>query len=47
MPPRRGRTAATLAAQHALHNQTALLIKGALLYRKNTVVANVPYLLEP
>jgi amino acid transporter len=32
--------------QHALHNQTALLIKGALLFRKNTVVADVPYLLK-
>jgi amino acid transporter len=32
--------------QHFLHNQTALLIKGALLYRKNTVVADVPYLLK-
>ena len=32
--------------QHILHNQTALLVKGALLFRKNTVVANVPYLLK-
>lgn len=32
--------------QHILHNQTALLIKGALLFRKNTVVADVPYLLR-
>ncbi|HET9491903.1 MAG TPA: APC family permease [Methylomirabilota bacterium] len=32
--------------QHFLHNQSALLIKGALLYRKNTVVADVPYLLR-
>jgi amino acid transporter len=32
--------------QHVLHNQTALLIKGALLYRRNTVVADVPYLLR-
>jgi len=32
--------------QHILHNQTALLIKGALLFRKNTVVADVPYLLK-
>ncbi|MBI2494507.1 MAG: APC family permease [Candidatus Rokubacteria bacterium] len=32
--------------QHVLHNQTALLIKGALLFRKNTVVADVPYLLK-
>ena len=32
--------------QHALHNQTALLVKGALLFRKNIVVADVPYLLK-
>ncbi len=32
--------------QHALHNQTALLVKGALLFRRNTVVADVPYLLR-
>jgi amino acid transporter len=32
--------------QHALHNQTALLIKGALLFRRNVVVADVPYLLK-
>ena len=32
--------------QHLLHNQTALLVKGALLFRKNTVVADVPYLLK-
>lgn len=32
---------------HALlHNQTALLIKGALLFRKNRVVTSVPYRLE-
>jgi amino acid transporter len=29
--------------QHLLHNQTALLIKGALLFRKNVVVCDVPY----
>lgn len=29
-----------------LHNQTALLLKGALLFRKNCVVADVPYRLE-
>jgi hypothetical protein len=29
--------------QHLLHNQTALLIKGALLFRKNIVVTDVPY----
>ncbi len=32
--------------QHLLHNQTALLIKGALLFRKDVVVADVPYHLE-
>jgi amino acid transporter len=32
--------------QHILHNQTALLIKGALLFRRNIVVADVPYLLR-
>jgi amino acid transporter len=32
--------------QHFLHNQTALLIKGALLFRKNTVVADGPYILK-
>ena len=32
--------------QHVLHNQTALLVKGALLFRKNTVVADVPYLIK-
>src|SRR5262249_9299334 len=30
--------------QHVLHNQTALLVKGALLFRKNIVVADVPSL---
>jgi hypothetical protein len=29
--------------QHLLHNQRALLIKGALLFRPNTVVTSVPY----
>jgi hypothetical protein len=29
--------------QHLLHNQTALLVKGALLFRKNIVVTDVPY----
>jgi hypothetical protein len=29
--------------QQLLHNQTALLIKGALLFRRNVVVADVPY----
>jgi amino acid transporter len=32
--------------QHLLHNQTALLIKAALLFRKGVVVASVPYHLE-
>ena len=31
---------------HLLHNQTALLIKAALLFRKGTVVISVPYHLE-
>jgi hypothetical protein len=29
--------------QHLLHNQTALLIKGALLFRKGIVVVDVPF----
>jgi hypothetical protein len=29
--------------QHLLHNQTALLVKGALLFRKNVIVTDVPY----
>jgi len=29
--------------QHLLHNQTSLLIKGALLFRKNVVVTSVPF----
>jgi amino acid transporter len=29
--------------QHLLHNQTALLVKGALLFRRNVIVTNVPY----
>ena len=32
--------------QHLLYNQTALLIKGALLFWKGVVVADVPYHLE-
>lgn len=32
--------------QYLLHNQTALLIKGALLFRKNVVVTDVPYHLK-
>ena len=33
--------------QHLLHNQTALLIKGTLLFRKRVVVVDVPFHLEP
>jgi amino acid transporter len=29
--------------QNLLHNQTALLVKGALLFRKNVIVTDVPY----
>ncbi len=29
--------------QHLMHNQTALLIKGALLFRKDVIVTDVPY----
>jgi hypothetical protein len=29
--------------QHLLHNQHALLIKGALLFKPNVVVTSVPY----
>jgi hypothetical protein len=32
--------------QQLLHNQTALLIKGAMLFRKNIVVTDVPYHLK-
>src|SRR6266700_341330 len=32
--------------QHVLHNQTALLVKSALLFHKNIVVSDVPYLLK-
>lgn len=31
---------------HLLHNQTSLLIKGALLFRRNKAVVSVPYRLE-
>jgi amino acid transporter len=31
---------------HLLHNQTALLVKGAMLFRKNVIVADVPYHLK-
>jgi amino acid transporter len=33
--------------QHLLHNQHALLIKGALLFRRNIVVTSVPFHLGP
>lgn len=32
--------------QHLLHNQSSLLLKGALLFKKGVVVTNVPYHLE-
>jgi amino acid transporter len=32
--------------QHLLHNQTALLIKGSLLFRRNVIVTDVPYHLK-
>jgi len=32
--------------EHLLHNQSALFLKGRLLYRKGTVVTSVPYHLE-
>ena len=32
--------------EHVLHNQTALRLKAALLFRPGTVVTNVPYHLE-
>ena len=32
--------------QHLLHNQTALLIKGSLLFRQGVIVTNVPYHLK-
>ena len=31
---------------HLLHNQTALLVKGAMLFRRNVIVADVPYHLK-
>ena len=33
--------------QGLLHNQSALLLKGRLLFRRNTVVISVPYHIEP
>lgn len=32
--------------EHLLHNQSALLLKGRLLFRENTVVTSVPYQVE-
>jgi len=32
--------------EHLLHNQSALLLKGRLLFRKNTVVTSIPYQIE-
>jgi amino acid transporter len=32
---------------HLLHNQSALILKGRLLFRKGTVVTSVPYHIEP
>lgn len=32
--------------QHLLHNQSALLLKGALLFREGVIVTNVPYHLK-
>ena len=29
--------------QHLLHNQTALILKGRLLFRKHTAVTSIPY----
>jgi hypothetical protein len=29
--------------QHLVHNQTALLVKGALLFRRGVIVTDVPY----
>ena len=29
--------------QHLLHNQSALMLKGRLLFRKQTVVTSIPY----
>ena len=31
---------------HVLHNQRALLIKGALLFKRHTVVTSVPFHLQ-
>jgi hypothetical protein len=33
--------------EHLLHNQSALFLKGKLLFRENTVVISVPYHVGP
>ena len=33
--------------EHLLHNQTALRIKGALLFRPGVIIASVPYHVAP
>jgi hypothetical protein len=32
--------------QHVLHNQSSLLLKGSLLFKKGVIVTSVPYHLE-
>ena len=32
--------------QHILHNQSSLLLKGSLLFKKGVIVTSVPYHLE-
>jgi len=32
--------------QHLLHNQSSLLLKGSLLFKKGIIVTSVPYHLE-
>ena len=32
--------------QHVLHNQSSLLLKGSLLFKKGVIVASVPYHLD-
>jgi len=33
--------------EHLLHNQSALILKGRLLFKKNTAVTSIPYRVEP
>ena len=33
--------------EHLLHNQSALVLKGRLLFRKSTAVTSIPYRVEP